>query len=236
MQLSYDNNRMWGRELGDKGRIKEENRKNSYLFHCSEGWLHNTKFEWLSFPQNNLHFLQNHPHQVRQFLHSVHWSLKKRPKSWLILFKLRQVATKGLISLTIEGTQKWCGKTGDKKTVRYWYRSPYITLTNNFTCCSPILSVDLAGLCRSECNSGTSFQPAREWNQPLYLSLFLFYMQWLLLVEWRLTQSNRMSDIESTRTLSVCLCCNSFSNLNRYNHTQMKSCLYTYIQGYFCAP
>ena len=106
---------MWGRELGDKGRIKEENRKNSYLFHCSEGWLHNTKFEWLSFPQNNLHFLQNHPHQVRQFLHSIHWSLKKRPKSWLILFKLRQVATKGLISLTIEGTQKWCGKTGDKR-------------------------------------------------------------------------------------------------------------------------
>ena len=102
MQLSHH---MWGREgtrVGWGNRIERKQICLDWnLFHCSEGWLHNTVFERLSLLHNSLHFLQNYPHQVRQFLHSVHWSFKKRPKSWLILFKLPQVATEGLISLTI---------------------------------------------------------------------------------------------------------------------------------------
>ena len=46
------------------------------------------------------------------------------------------------------------------------------------------------------------------------VSLSLSHICSKILMEWRLTQSNRMSDIESTRTRSICLCCNSFSKLS----------------------
>ena len=85
-----------------KGAVEKRQggKKRRNLFHCSEGRLHEAVVEsWLCLLQNGLH-------EVRQSLHSVYRSFEQGLQRRLVLLQLPQVATEGLVCLSVGG-RRW---------------------------------------------------------------------------------------------------------------------------------
>ena len=103
--------KMEGRSGKDAVEKRQREKKRRNLFHCSEGRLHKAVVEsWLCLLQNGLH-------EVRQSLHSVYRSFEQGLQRRLVLLQLPQVATEGLICLSVGG-RRWGAINRAKKRKR----------------------------------------------------------------------------------------------------------------------